>query len=207
MKDVQQRYFRRARIVATILSLAPYVRAVALTGSVARGKATEKSDIDFWICLKTDRLWTGRIIVTAIVQLLGLRRYNDKIAGRICLNTYQTEESLEIHPKNLKNAKDYANIRILFAAGKTANDFFKANRWIKERGYHFKNRADSPSSAIATIIRAIFEVIYDILFGDSGERYLRSYQIKRILNDPRTKSAQRGQIFISDSELRFHPDK
>jgi hypothetical protein len=146
--------------------------------------------------------------VTIVTHLSGYHRYKNKIAGRICLNTYQTEDQLEIHPKNLKNAKDYSNIKILYAARSIANRFFRANHWIEELGYRFKHKRDIAfSPIIVVIIRGVFEVIYDIFFGDWGEKTLRQYQIKRILIDPRTQKSTGGQIFISDSELRFHPPK
>jgi len=207
MDHLQQKYLRRAKIIAAVLSFTPFIRMIGLNGSVARGEATEESDIDFWICLKSGRLWSGRAFVTVLTHLTGYHRYQNKIAGRICLNTYQTEESLEIHPKNEKNAKDYANIKILYAAGSIANHFFISNRWIEQKGYRFTHKKAISSSIFPAIIRGIFEIIYDILFGDSGERYSRSFQIKRILADPRTQNARVGQIYISDAELRFHPKK
>src|SRR3990167_8959375 len=152
---------------------------IGLNGSLARNEATEKSDIDFWIALKAGRLWSGRAFVTIITHLTGYHRYRNKIAGRICLNTYQTEKNLEFGPKNLKNARDYSNIKVLYAAGDIGNDFFTANQWIEKRGHRFRYKKDTLSGSIFfSIIRGIFEIIYDILFGDWGENWLKFYQIK-----------------------------
>lgn len=195
--------------MAAILSLVPFVRMVGLNGSLARGEATEKSDIDFWIAIKSGRLWSGRALVTVVAHMTGHHRYRNKIAGRICLNTYQTEDHLAVGPKNQKNAKDYVNIQILYAAGNIADRFFKANLWVEKSGYRFKNRGyrGRISGYFALPIRWFFEAVYDLTFNDWGEKKFRHYQIKRILNDSRTQNSKAGQIYISDTELRFHPPK
>jgi len=194
--------------MATILSFSPFVRMIALTGSLARGEAKEKSDIDFFVVLKSGRLWTGRAFVSLLAHLTGLRRYNKKIAGRICLNCYQTENHLTIGPKNIKNAKDYSNIKILYQTEKLAEKFIKANQWIVDRGYQFQNiDVGIRRGNIVAIIRWFFEVLYELIFNGWGENYLRTYQIRRILKNPLTAAPSKTQIFISDQELRFHPRK
>ncbi|MGA2666719.1 MAG: nucleotidyltransferase domain-containing protein [Patescibacteria group bacterium] len=204
---------KRARIIAFLLSIVPFTRMVALDGSLARGEATEKSDIDFFIVLKTGRIWTGRILVTALVHLTGLRRAGQKIAGRICLNRYQTEDFLLIRPKNKKNALDYRHFRVFWGSAKLRARFFDLNSWIPKKGYTFtnKNRKLTFWEKVLLIIswpfQRFFEIIYDVLFGEPGEKYLRNFQIKRILKDPRTQQSSNEQILISDYELRFHPPK
>lgn len=208
MVTVQQKYLRRAKIIAKILSFAPFVRMIGLTGSLAREEASKNSDIDFFVVTRSTRLWSGRAFVSAITHLIGFRRYNDKIAGRICLNCYQTEDYLTIGPKNLKNARDYAKIKILFQVDKMAEKFARANQWIIKRGFRFQNIAPAERSGIHTAaIRWFLESLYDLIFNDWGEKYLRRYQIRRILKNPLTRSSNESQIYISNRELRFHPPK
>ena len=208
MYDVQSMYLRRARIIASILSFAPFVRMIALTGSLARREAREKSDIDFFIVTKANRLWSGRAFVSILIHLTGYRRYDMKIAGRICLNCYQTEDHLTVNPNTIKNAKDYSNIKILYQSHGLAKRFIKANKWINDKGYQFINiDPKARGNIVASFLRWIFEALYELFFNDWGEKQLRAYQIRRILRDPRTQSAKSGQIYISDQELRFHPPK
>ncbi len=206
--NIQKKYLRRAKIIATILSFTPYVRMIGLSGSLARGKATEKSDIDFLVVTKQGRFWTGRAFTMVLTHLTGFHRYGKKIAGRICLNTFQSDQYLTVGPKNEKNAKDYCHLIVLFQADSLGKKFFLDNKWIIEKGLRFRNKKNLPElKIIPSIIRFIFEAIYDLFINDWGERRLRNYQIKRILADPRTQSAGSGQIYISDQELRFHPQK
>jgi hypothetical protein len=213
MRNIQTKYFRRAKVIAFLLSLVPFVRMVALDGSLAAGKATEKSDIDFFVVAKSGRIWSARILVTALVQLTGYRRYGQKIAGRICLNRYHSENFLLIRPKNRKNALDYRNFLIFWGSDKARKRYFQANDWIKKMGFSFKNQNQTSSLGerilldIAWLIQRLFEFSYDILLGDAGESALRNYQVRRILKNPHTESSSSEQIFVSDYELRFHPKK
>jgi predicted nucleotidyltransferase len=182
----QEKYFNRAKKVAFWLQFIPYLRAVFLTGSVARGEATKKSDIDFFIVTYAGRIWTCRALVTIFIQCLGIRRYGDKIAGRICLNRYQTEDNLEIRPHNAYHKKDYSQI-IPLVDNNIYNKYKMANKWIKQ----FKNQKSKVemTNQKYQIIQKISETILNNSFGNLIEKKLKKYQKHRILNDPRTKSS------------------
>lgn len=66
----------------------PFVERVSLTGSFAEGKASEDSDIDFFVQVKRGRLYLTRFLVTLLIELMGVRRRTDAVAGRICLNWF-----------------------------------------------------------------------------------------------------------------------
>jgi len=206
--QIQQKYFFRAKLAANVLRLAPFVRMVALTGSLARGEASKNSDIDFFIVARQGRIWTARFFTTFFTHLLSIRRYNNKIAGRICLNCYQTEDSLEIHPKNKKNALDYAHLTPLWQIHGNYPGFLKANTWIKKyRQFHPLENQERDILKFLKIFQLIFETILELFLNNWLEEKLRRLQIKKILANPLTRRARKNEIFISDKELRFHPRK
>lgn len=212
----QKKYLKRAKIISGLLILTPFVRAVFLTGSVARGEATEKSDIDFFVIIKKDRLYTGRFFVTGLVYLTGLRRYDKKIAGRICLNCYQTEDHLLVSPQTEYVANDYSKAIVLWARGNLDQKFIDANSWMRKFGINIKTqkkylprRQTGQKTSFffypLFLCQFIFESIFELIFHDFGEKILKKYQIKKIRNNSLTKIATKGEIYISDTELRFHP--
>ena len=208
--DIQARYFRRAQIIGSLLRLAPFVRMVGINGSLPMGKATKESDIDFFIVTKKKRLWTGRFFAILFVQAIGLRRYGKKIAGRICLNRYQTEDYLIIHPQDKKNAFHHSFMIPLWQADNLYGKFIKANKWFSRYGYKFKNQLPDQNlfwNFLDRSVQFIGELIFDFFLGDWGEKKLGQYQKERIRRDPRTKKSPKGSIFVSDKELRFHPPK
>lgn len=88
MKAWEQQNQKTIQRGLRIIQALPFTRMVALTGSLAEGRATEKSDIDFFVQVKAGHIWTSRLIITAILQLFGLRRTDGNISGKICLNWF-----------------------------------------------------------------------------------------------------------------------
>lgn len=88
MSRWQQNNQRTTSRAIAIIRRIPFTRMVALTGSAADGRATKKSDIDFFVQVKVGHIWTTRLLITVMLQLLGLRRTGTKIAGKICLNWF-----------------------------------------------------------------------------------------------------------------------
>jgi len=93
--------WRTARIMIRAMSFLPYVRMVAVTGSLALNTTHRESDIDVLICAKHGHIWTARILVTALMHILGKRRHGKKISNRICLNHYISDKSADLGPRNL----------------------------------------------------------------------------------------------------------
>jgi len=214
MKNLaKQSYWRKAKLASLILQLTPFIKMIGLNGSLARGEATKTSDIDFFIVAKKGRIWTARAFSTLIMAIFGLKRYQNKIAGRVCLNCYQTEDYLKVAPANAKNALDYAHLLPFWQANRNFHRFQIANTWISQFSRHFVFVSYRPSltekliAIFLTIFRVANEFLFDLIFADWGEHRFKTYQITRIANDPRSQNAPAGAIFISDRELRFHLPK
>lgn len=211
--DFQKIYLKKAKIAAIIIQTTPYIRMVGLNGSLARGQASTKSDIDFVIIAKTGRIWTCRAASMLIMAIFGLKRYANKTAGRVCLNLYHTEDHTALTPRNENWAYNHAYTTPLWQSSNEFERFMKANAWIKKYDHNFYNQDYRPSqierviSIFMLIIRRFLEILFDLILADWGEKVLSQYQIKRIENDPRTKNSSKGLIFISNYELRFHPPK
>ncbi len=84
--DNQQTLTKALKIIRAI----PFTRGISLTGSQAERRATAKSDIDLFVQIEPDWIWSTRFFVTLIVHLAGIRRTNTDIAGKICLNWFAT---------------------------------------------------------------------------------------------------------------------
>jgi hypothetical protein len=65
------------------------------------------SDIDLFVVTSPRRLWTVRILMTLVFQLLGVRRYGKKIAGRLCLSFFSTTDGLDMSEIALDGGDPY----------------------------------------------------------------------------------------------------
>ena len=63
--------FEIAQKAALWLKYVPFVRMIAVTGTLAMKNCEKNSDIDFFVVLEKGRIFTGRLLVTLIVHLLG----------------------------------------------------------------------------------------------------------------------------------------
>ena len=86
-----------ARRVAKFLYRFPYVKAIAVSGSLSKNFATDKTDIDFFIITATNRLWIARTCMHLYKKLTFLRGRQNWFS----MNYYVDEDAMEIHEKNI----------------------------------------------------------------------------------------------------------
>lgn len=199
-------YFRRAQRVALVLAGLPFVRLVGLNGSVARDEAKPESDIDFLIITSPGRMFTVRLLATGIVHLFGLRRHGAKIAGRICLNRYQTTNQLDIEPHNEYHARVFSQLIPLVDIDGTYNHYQEANAWMKAFSLEVVSpkRRPSRSLKLSQWSRRLGEWLLGGKFGDWFEKLTRVAQTRRIQTNPLTNRYPE-RIRVSDDALLFHP--
>lgn len=121
------------RVTRLFKWLAP-VKMVSVCNNVGYNNGTEKSDIDFFIIVKKNRLWLSRFLVTVIATLLGVRRHDQKFIDRICLSFYIAEDQLDLSSISLKPDDIYlvfwlATLAPIYDDG-IYQSFFEANKWI-----------------------------------------------------------------------------
>jgi hypothetical protein len=201
-----QRYWLKAKIMAQVLAMIPFVRMIGLTGSLAQGKANQNSDIDFMIVAEKGWIWTVRFLSTLLVILAGQRRSNKKTAGKFCLNRYLTTVSLIIYPQNHYHAQDYSLMVPLVDSGGIYDQYWRANYWINQYCPFPKKYFPVGPNIISRFIQKLTELIYQNVGGRYLEKKLGQWQKRKILNNPLTQLAPE-KIVANDRELRFHPPK
>lgn len=207
--------WRKARRAVYFMKFLPYVKAVFASGSLALNNSEELGDLDVLIVLKRGRIWLGRVLVSGLMSLLGVRRkYFEKIApDKICLNHYITDKSLTIPFKSVYNAQTYLNlVPILLRDEKILEQFCRANSWLddfifldspvwlearKGRTLKFGLFAKAASTAI--------EWLMDKTIAGWLEKAAKNYQVRRIERNPLTRNPN-GHVVYDDSQLAFHPD-
>src|SRR6201986_1114425 len=100
-----------ARKVAAMLIRFPFVRGVAVSGSLSKNFADDKSDIDLFIITSKNRLWLARTLMHCFKKLTFLV----KREHYFCMNYYVDEEELQIREKNIFTAIEIATLMPLRA--------------------------------------------------------------------------------------------
>jgi len=200
-----------AERVARWLRFVPFVRMIAVTGTLAMRNPEKDSDIDFFVVLEKGRIFTGRLLVTAMVHLLGKRRYGKKIKNRVCLNYFITTGSLGIKRQDLFSANEYSFMCPLFGLD-VYQKFGEANvEWINKfkPNYGFPElepaRYYVDHGKASRLIQKTKEVLINFLGGDRIEAWQRRKQVERIKRNPLTYK-KGGYIEYSDENLVFLPE-
>lgn len=111
---------------ARLISQFPFVRAVAISGSLSKYSADLDADIDFFIITRSGRLWICRSILHLFKKLTFLfGRQNG-----FCMNYFLDEEELELKDKNYYTALESITVIPMFGAS-TQRAFYEANAWLK----------------------------------------------------------------------------
>lgn len=101
----------------------PFVRMVAVTGSLAANNPLADADIDYLIVTRDDRLWLCRLFV------LGVVRWAARRGIELCPNYFLAERALALAERDVYTARELAQMRPLFGR-EVYCQMVSANAWV-----------------------------------------------------------------------------
>lgn len=195
--------------VARYLPVAPYLRAVFASGSLAANNPEPKSDFDIFVVIKSGRLYTGRLFLWFISSILGAKRGRFDVVApdKLCFNHYVTDDNLELTHQSLYIAQSLANMKPVIVLSGLLDKFAASNRWASAYCYNFelvRNYREVRPGKILLLFSKIGEFCLDNPLGNLAEKTLKFFQQRRIRKNPSTYESG-GRIIFTDRELEFHP--
>jgi len=203
--------WKKVRKIIKYLQIVPFIKMVAISGSLAMDNVKQESDIDLFIIAKNKRVWTTRFFTTLFFQIIGQRRYGKKIENRFCLNHYITDKSLKINFRSLANAQTYSHLVLVLEIEQGIyNKFQKQNDWIKDYLYAYHPQKLNSQRKIKTgsflrFFAKIREFILNSFLGLILEKILGFFQ-KKLIQRHYLNLKGRGRIIVDETQLEFHPD-
>jgi hypothetical protein len=200
---------KRMSRLARFLAAVPFVRMIAVSGSLALKRSDTGSDWDLFVVLAAGRIWSGRTLLTALLHALGKRRHGRQVRDRACLNYFVTDGALPVRTRDLFAAHEYRRLYPLF--GRVIFERFeRKNGWIMGYQVNFtltalSNRLFAPESRVALVVRGFGERLWNSLDRLLAlERRLSVRQRRKIGENPKT--ALPGSLIVADDEaLIFLP--
>lgn len=167
-------HLKTACRIARFLYRFPYVKAIAVSGSLSKNFATDKTDIDFFIITAANRLWIARTCMHIFKKLTFLTRRQNWY----CMNYYVDEEAMEIKEKNIFTAVEI--VTLLPMHGKDSLDkFIKANSWT-ETFFPLKQLTSKTCGEFRKgLLSKCVEKIFSGTAGDFTDRKLMNMTAKR----------------------------
>ena len=148
-----------ARRSGTVIARFPFVKAVCISGSLSKGYADDRSDIDFFIITAKNRLWICRTVLHIFKKFTFL---NNK-QHSYCMNYFLDESMPEIEEKNIFTATEIATLIPVYEEG-TYSGFIDANKkWV--RGFFPNFQLDETSTIKKPVGRGMLsERFFNIIF-------------------------------------------
>ncbi|HEX8029533.1 MAG TPA: hypothetical protein VF491_13760 [Vicinamibacterales bacterium] len=167
-EDVSRSLLERDRSLLTFLCRIPFVRMVALSGSLAHLNAEGTADLDLFVITAPGRVWSVTVAVLVIARLLGWRR-------RLCLNYVISERAMDVAPPDLFSANQIIHLRPL-AGQQVFERFVGANAFVRDFYPNFEvsprpqapkaSEPDKPSERVLSFAGApVFERVSRALYG------------------------------------------
>ncbi len=195
------------------LAAVPFVRALAGSGSLALDNARPSSDLDLLIIVHPHRIWTARLGLLVVSQLLGRRRkyWNREAPDKLCLNHYLADNQLllSVDIRNVYTAVMYAVLVPVYNPGGVKNFLQRNDVWMRRyvmtqefpaAGHNYTIKLPA---ALSFIKRQIEAILLEFI-GDGLEYLARRVQLGLIRRHYHPRQA--GRVVVSAHELAFHPD-
>ncbi len=208
--DLMEKRWHKAEKISWMLQVIPFVRFIAVNGSLAYGMSRESSDIDMFIIAKRNRIWLSRLFLTMFLRMIKQYHYigTDKRPGKICPNRFVSDNYLLISPQDAYHAQDYTQMVPLFDEDNYYEKFIAKNKWMEKFGFFKPHRALTlVKSRSLTVIRKINEFILSGSLGDWIEEAARNSQLKKFKKTYPNINKDEPALIANDNEISIHPKK
>jgi hypothetical protein len=115
---------RRDRHMLALVSRLPFVRMVALSGSLAHLNSEDDADADLFVITRAGCVWLVTVTTLVISKLMGWRK-------RLCLNYVISERQMTVTPPDLFTANQIIHLRPI-SGFSTFRRFLDANPFVAE---------------------------------------------------------------------------
>jgi len=185
--------------VSNLLIKFPYVRGIAISGSLSKNFADENSDIDLFIITAPNRLWIARTLMHAFKKLTYLVNKQDYF----CMNYYVDELQLEIVEKTIYTAIEIVTLMPL--QGDTQFErFYSANAWTRNYLPNKIMRVSSAKPIEILFLKKIIEALFNNAIGNLIDDTLMKITANRWFKKTVEKKLNaKGKILALDADKHY----
>ena len=152
--QLAQQKIIRAKKIGKFIQCFPFVRMVAISGSLSKGYADKDSDIDFFIVTNSTNLWTCRTLLHVFKKITFLVGQQHSF----CMNYFIAESHLSIEEQNYFTAIELATL-IPATHPEIGAKLVDSNKWIIEFLPNYVRPTTQKIQAKTSIIKQIIEFV------------------------------------------------
>lgn len=168
---------KEAHKSAKIISYFPFVKSVCVSGSLSKGYADEKSDIDFFIVTAHNRLWICR----SFLHLFKKFSFLVNKQHSFCMNYFIDETRMCLEEKNRFTATELSTLIPMSNMGMYAQLMDENQEWIKTifPNIYFENTFSRPTIESKTGVTRFAEWILNGLWPGLVNNWLMNLTDKK----------------------------
>jgi hypothetical protein len=173
----------------------PFVRMVAISGSLAHLNAERGADLDLFVIAAPHRVWSVTVTTLLIARCLGWR-------DRLCLNYVVSEHALMVSPADLFSANQIVHLQPLSGAA-VYRRFLDENRFVERFYPNFRPRPLARSGERGGWLGQALELLFDWTIAplyESACRALYRWHLRRRAHTWRS----RDQVRLETECLKLH---
>lgn len=189
-----------ARRYTRWIARTPFVRMVAVTGTLAVQNVEESDDIDLFVITTSGRLWLCRALVILVVRAA-------ELAGdEVCPNYFLSERALSLEERDFFRAREVAQMVPLYGAD-TYRRLREVNDWVEEYLPHSTGSpANMPIMRLGPRELAVKRAAERLLSGRLGAR-LEAWEMRRkIRKFSRQAQIEGGSVTFTADCCKGHFD-
>lgn len=166
-----QKLIRLAVRYGRILGTLPFIRMVALTGSLAVLNSTKEADFDYMLVTAPNHVWTARAFA------LLFNRFTRLFGHTLCPNLIVSENALAWSTHDLYSARELCQM-VPITGMDVYRKLMKTNEWVKDFLPNVEQTFEV-SKTSKVLLRNILELPLRGKFGDRIERWEMKRKIAR----------------------------
>ena len=198
--QVAAHLWRKAVRYGRIIASLPFVKMVAITGSLAMNNTEEGKDIDYMIVTAPNHLWTCRALSLLIARTAKLEGVS------LCPNYLITTNALELKERSLYVAHELAQMFPL-SGMETYNEIRKQNDWIDKYLPNVSGIPELPegTETVKTYftVQKALEILFSLPFGQWLEKWEMNRKIARLARE----QSQSFESYFSADVCKGHIDR
>ncbi len=198
--QVAARLWSKAARYGRIIAQLPFVRMVAVTGSLAMNNTDEGKDVDFMIVTAPNHLWTSRALALLIARIARLEGIC------LCPNYLVTTNALKLKERSLYVAHELAQM-VPLSGMDIYDETLRLNNWIYD---YLPNASGAPEMSHGvqrikrrSVIQKCLELILNLPFGAWFEKWEMNRKMERLTRE----QAHSVESFFSAEVCKGHMDR
>jgi hypothetical protein len=192
--------WRKAARYGRIIASLPFVKMVAITGSLAMHNTDEGKDVDYMIVTAPNRLWMCRALCLLIARIAKLEGVS------LCPNYLVTTNALELKERSLYVAHELAQM-IPISGLEIYNEIRHRNEWVDS---YLPNASGMPELPGGTelvkkfsTLQQVLEMFFSLPFG----HWLEKWEMNRKMERLSCEQSHSFESYFSADICKGHIDK